>query len=57
MLNLIGVGVFVKLDQLLDEFTFGYFVEIGHEDFFFPVSHVYYLFDIPLFLLLVAVHR
>ena len=54
--DLVGVGVLVELDELVDEFTFGYFVEVWHEDLFLPVAHVYYLLDVPLLLQLVAVH-
>lgn len=28
--DLVGVGVLVELDELVDEFTFGYFVEVWH---------------------------
>lgn len=56
VLYLVGVCVFVELYQFVDEFTFSYLVKIWHKDLFLPVAHVYDLFDIPLFLHLVAVH-
>lgn len=28
--DLVGVGVLVELDEFVDEFTFGYFVEVWH---------------------------
>ena len=55
VLYLVGVGVFVELDQFVDEFTFSYLVKIWHQDLFLPLAHIYDLFNIPLFLHLVAV--